>query len=71
MKVGDPVRVYDENEEWFSEGEITTISAVHVEVDFIDWVQRYRPDQIRVRHIFYAELLVTRATEGETISDFR
>lgn len=71
MKVGDPVRVYDENEEWFSEGEITAVSADRVEVDFIDWVQRYHPAQVRVRHIFYAEVLVTKTGDGETISDFR
>ncbi len=71
MNVGSPVRVYDELDEWFSEGEIVAVSGDVIDVDFYDWVQRYDASDLTTRIIFYSEILVAKQGAGETISDFR
>ena len=71
MNVGEPVRVYDEWDEWFSEGEVIAVEAGHIDVDFYDWVQRYEKADLSPRVILYSEVLVARRGAGETITDFR
>lgn len=71
MNVGEPVRVYDEIDEWFSEGEIIAVEGDEIDVDFYDWVQRYDAAELTTRIVFYAEILVATAKAGKTISDFR
>lgn len=71
MNVGEPVRVYDEWDEWFSEGEIIAVEADRVDVDFYDWVQRYDKADLTLRIILYSDILVARRGAGETITDFR
>lgn len=68
MKVGDPVRLY--SDEWFQEGTITSLGPDEVLVDFLDWIQRYKPAEIRVSCIHYAEILVV-IGEGELVTDYR
>ncbi len=71
MDVGSPVRLYDEMDEWFSEGEIVAISGDVIDVDFYDWVQRYDASDLTLRIIFYSDILIAKRGAGETISDFR
>lgn len=71
MEVGSPVRVYDEVDEWFSEGEVIAIDETTVDVDFYDWVQRYDAADLTIRISFYSETIVAKPGAGKTISDFR
>ena len=43
MVIGSPVRVYDEWEEWFSEGEVIAIDGDTVDVDFYDGCSAMTP----------------------------
>lgn len=71
MNVGEPVRVYDDFEEWFSEGEIIAVDGRSVDVDFYDWVQRFDVSDLTRRIILYADVIVAKSGAGTIISDFR
>lgn len=71
MDVGAPVRVYDEMDEWFSEGEVIAVDETTVDVDFYDWVQRYDVADLTLRLSLYSEILVAKPGAGTTIDDFR
>lgn len=67
MKVSDPVHLYEG--EWFNEGRITAITPEGVDVDFIDWVQRYEPSELQITYVFYRKIWVPTAP-GIRIHDF-
>jgi len=69
MRLTDPVRVY--YGEWFSEGRISAIEEGHVVVDFLDWVQKYRTDEITVEWIMYARVLTAKPSSGVIVADYR
>lgn len=71
MVIGSPVRVYDEWEEWFSEGEVIAIDGDTVDVDFYDWVQRYDASDLTPRVAYYSRFLMAKQGAGITIDDFR
>ncbi len=68
MKIHDPVHLYEG--EWFNEGRITAVSDEWVEVDFIDWVQRFQPTELRVDYVFFKQIWVPIAP-GVCVQDFR
>ena len=68
MKISDPVHLYEG--EWFNEGRITVIEHDRVDVDFIDWVQRFKPSELRVEYVFFKQIWVPTAP-GECVHDFR
>lgn len=68
MKIEDAVHLYEG--EWYFEGRITAIDGESVTVDFIDWVQRYRPHELRVSYIHFQEVIIP-IGPGECLQDFR
>jgi hypothetical protein len=68
MKINDPVRIYDG--EWFSEGRVKSIADDGITVDFLDWVQRFQPDNLRADFIYFQEVWVVTGG-GEMLADFR
>lgn len=71
MVIGSPVRVYDEWEEWFSEGEVIAIDGDTIDVDFYDWVQRYAASDLTPRVAYYSRFFAAQPGAGITIDDFR
>jgi hypothetical protein len=77
MKVGDPVRFYEDGDailfhdenEWFTLGQIVNIGEQGVEVDFMDWVSLIPTDELHIEYFLYAPTLVSN-TRGRVISDF-
>jgi len=68
MKINDPVHLYEG--EWFNEGRIIAMGPSGIDVDFLDWVQRFQKNELTVSYIYYQEILVVSGS-GEIIEDFR
>jgi len=68
MKIDDPVRIYEGD--WFSEGHIKSIADEGITVDFMDWVQRFQPGELKLDIIYFQEILVVTGV-GEILVDYR
>ncbi len=67
MRPGDLVRYYEGP--WYYEGKIEEIDAHIVVVDYLDWKQKYRLEDLKIEYIYYRPVLVAVAL-GERLENF-
>jgi hypothetical protein len=69
MQVGDKVRSYDNDKEWFDTGTITNLDGIKITVDFMDWLQEYHEGDIEPQFMLY-EIVLVAVKPGKTIQRF-
>lgn len=70
VAIGQKVRLYDGESDWFYDGEVISDEGDHVLVDYADWTVRYTKASLHMAYELYEHYLHP-SEPGEIVADYR